>query len=74
MKLRDAAHGYDFTSNFFMRCLYDGEKGDPENPEEGFLKGPLLLRVSQLCSLQNVYDNFPISGISPHIHFTLFCR
>jgi hypothetical protein len=45
-KLRDAAPGYDITSSFFLRCLYQGEDGDPENPLEGFLKGPLLVRVS----------------------------
>jgi len=45
-KLRNAAPGYDFSSSFFLRCLYEEEGGDPTCPEEGFLKGPLLLRVS----------------------------
>jgi hypothetical protein len=47
-KLRNGDPGYDITSNFFLRCLYDGESGDPESPEKGFLKGPLLVRVSPL--------------------------
>jgi len=55
MKLREVAEGYDFNVNFFLRCLYNGENGDPQNPDEGFLKGPLLLRVSQLCSPCWVY-------------------
>ena len=57
-KLREAADDYDFNLNFFLRCLYEGENGDPENPDEGFLKGPLLLRVGQsLCSPRRVYDS-----------------
>lgn len=46
--LRNAAPGYDYTSSMFLRCLYEDEEGDPDSPEEGFLKGPLLLRVSHL--------------------------
>lgn len=46
--LRNAAPGYNFTSSLFLRCLYEDEDGDPNSPEAGFLKGPLLLRVSLL--------------------------
>lgn len=56
-KLREADPEYDFTSSFFLRCLYDGENGDHRDPEKGFLKGPLLLRVSQLHSRHSVYYN-----------------
>ena len=56
-KLREAAEGYDFNANFLLRCLYDGENRDPQNPGEGFLKGPLLLCVSQLCSPFRVHDD-----------------
>lgn len=55
-KLRHAEPGYDFTSSFFLRCLYEGESGDPKSPEVGFLKGPLLIRVStfhSVCLFQN---------------------
>lgn len=45
-KLRDAAPGYDITSSYFIRVLYEDEKGDPVSPLTGFLKGPLLVRVS----------------------------
>ena len=45
--LRNADPHYNFTSNYFLRCLYEGEEGDPEDPEKGFLKGPLLVRVSK---------------------------
>ena len=50
-KLRNADPGYDFTSSFFLRCLYEGESGDPNSPDVGFLKGPLLIRVSTFCSM-----------------------
>jgi hypothetical protein len=53
--LRDAAPGYNYTCGFFLRCLYLGEDGDPEDPEDGFLKGPLLVRVSSKASLIHHY-------------------
>jgi hypothetical protein len=34
------------ASSFLLRCLYENENGDPQFPEDGFLKGPLLVRVS----------------------------
>jgi hypothetical protein len=49
-KLRNAEPDFDFTSSFFLRCLYEGESGDPESPDIGFLKGPLLMRVSYASS------------------------
>jgi len=48
--LRNAAPGFDFASSFFLWCLYQDEQGDPDHPHIGFLKGPLLLRVSTLAS------------------------
>ena len=48
-KLRNADPGYDFTSSFFLRCLYEGESGDPNAPDVGFLNGPLLIHVSTFC-------------------------
>ncbi len=49
-KLWKAELGFDFTSSFFLQCLYKGESGDPNSPDIGFLKGPLL-HVSTLCSI-----------------------
>ena len=72
-KLRDVAPDYDYTSNYFLRCLYHNEKGDPENPEEDFLRGDYLLRVSHLCSLQNTSNNWSISDISAHLYIPIFC-
>jgi hypothetical protein len=43
--LRNAKPGFNFTSNFLLRCLYLEEDGDPDDPDVGFLRGPLLLRV-----------------------------
>jgi hypothetical protein len=50
-KLRNADPGYDPTSSFLLRCLYEGEEGDPDSPDVGFLKGPLLIRVSTFPSV-----------------------
>jgi hypothetical protein len=51
--LQNAAPGYDFASSFFLQCLYQDEEGDPKHPHIGFLKGPLLLRVSSLAPHQH---------------------
>ena len=51
-KLRNAEPGYDFsTSSYFLWCLYEGESGDPNSPDIGFLKGPLLIHVSSFHSM-----------------------
>ena len=44
-KIRDCVDGYSASDNYWLRCLYEGEKGDPENVEEGFLKSTLLVKV-----------------------------
>jgi hypothetical protein len=49
------APGFDFTSSFFLRCLYENEAGDPESPDVGFLKGPLLVCVGDLTKFCNIY-------------------
>ena len=49
-KLRNAEPGFDFTSNFLLRCLYLDERGDPASPQVGFLQGPYLLRVQFFLS------------------------
>ena len=75
-KLRNASPGYNISKNFFLRCLYEGEEGDPRDPEEGFLKGPLLIRVSLLYSSPSrgrANDNQYFSGISSYLHIAIFC-
>jgi hypothetical protein len=49
--LQDAALGYNYTCGFFLNCLYLDNAEDPEDPKEGFLKGPLLVCVSSKASL-----------------------
>jgi len=44
-KIRDFTDGYNASNDYWLRCLYEGEKGDPENVEEGFLKSTLLVKV-----------------------------
>jgi len=50
-KLRNADPRYDFALNFFIRCLYEDERGNPDSPDIGFLKGSLLMHVSTFCSM-----------------------
>ena len=45
-KLRNGEPNFEMASTFFLRCLYENEDGNPNSPEDGFLKGPLLVRVS----------------------------
>jgi hypothetical protein len=66
-KLRNADPGYDFASSFFLRCLYEGESGDPNSPDVGFLKGPLLIRVSPFCSILHLNIETGL-GISSYIY------
>jgi len=52
-KIRDGVDGYSASNSYWLRCLYDGEKGDPEDVEKGFLKSTLLVKVripSTLCA------------------------
>ena len=49
------APGFDFASSFFLRCLYENEAGDPESPDVGFLKGPLLVRVGNFTTCLHIY-------------------
>jgi hypothetical protein len=44
-KIRDEVDGYSASADYWIRCLYEGENGDPEDVEKGFLKGELLVRV-----------------------------
>jgi len=56
--LRDATPGYNYTYGFLLYCLYLDEDGDAEDPEEGFLKGPLLVHVSFWSSLLQCKADF----------------
>lgn len=50
-KLQNADLWFDFTSSYFLWCLYEGESRDPNSPDIGFLKGPLLICVSTSCRI-----------------------
>ena len=49
------APGFDFASSFFLRCLYENESGNPESPDIGFIKGPLLVHVSDLTNFFTIH-------------------
>ena len=44
-KIRDEIDGYSASADYWLRCLYEGERGNPEDVEKGFLKSELLVRV-----------------------------
>ena len=44
-KIRDCIDGYNAFDDYWLRCLYEGEEGDPEDVEKGFLKSTLLVKV-----------------------------
>jgi hypothetical protein len=35
----------NMNTSFYLRCLYENENGNLQSCEDGFLKGPLLVRV-----------------------------
>lgn len=43
--IRDGLDGYDASNNYWIRCLYKGKRGDPNDVEKGFLKSTLLVKV-----------------------------
>ncbi|KAF9778115.1 hypothetical protein BJ322DRAFT_1214801 [Thelephora terrestris] len=47
-KVRDCSDGHNASNNYWLRCLYEGEKGDPEDVEKGFLKSALLVKTFQM--------------------------
>ena len=48
-KVRDEIDGYSASEDYWIRCLYEGERGNPEDVEKGFLKSELLVRVRFPC-------------------------
>ena len=44
-KIRDEVDGYSASADYWIRCLYEGERGDPEDVKKGFLKSGLLVKV-----------------------------
>jgi hypothetical protein len=49
-KLRERTDSHDAFGDYWIRCLYEGEEGDPEDVEKGFLKSRLLIKVRILRS------------------------
>ena len=44
-KIQDGVDNHNTFDDYWIRCLYEGEQGDPEDVEKGFLKGILLVKV-----------------------------
>jgi hypothetical protein len=71
-KIRDEVDGYSASSDYWLRCLYAGETGDPGDVEKGFLKSRLLVKVRLIHFSANLYvpDNPPLrrSRLYSHLH------
>ena len=75
-KIRDGVDGHDAFNDYWLRCLYEGEKGDSGDVEKGFLKSSLLVKArtppTMLLGLQRT-DHLPsrlfkLSLLRPHLH------
>ena len=45
-KIRNEVDDYSASTDYWIRCLYKGEEGNPADVEKGFLKSELLVRVT----------------------------
>jgi len=48
-KIRDEVDGYSASADYWLRCLYEDEQGNPGDVEKGFLKSELLVKV-RVCT------------------------
>jgi len=64
-----------FGKDFYPRCLYLGEDGDPERVEDGYLKSALLVKVMSQRSTPNTpnYSFIPILDIQDYIYLAIIC-
>jgi hypothetical protein len=74
-KIRDEVDGHSASDSFWLRCLYEGERGDPLNVEEGFLKSTILVKASTphrawVCGLLIPH----CTGLSSDLYITLIRR
>jgi len=80
--IREEVDDYSASADYWIRCLYEGEQGDPADVEKGFLKSGLLVKVRVHPSL---YHPFPagvshgsLTGFLPdfqiYIHIAIFGR
>lgn len=53
-KIRDGVDGHYAFDDYWIRCLYEDENGDPDDVEKGFLKSKLLVKVQRPAVLSCV--------------------
>lgn len=70
-KIRDGVDGYSTSSDFWLRCLYEGEHGDPADVEKGFLKSELLVKVYVLPISQFHSILTYCVDVQDHIYITI---
>jgi len=60
-----------FGKDFYPRCLYLGEDGDPESVEDGYLKSALLVKVGNRCQIHPTPRLFFVLDIQGYLHLSL---
>ena len=73
--IRDEVDGYSASTDYWLRCLYEGEEGNPADVEKGFLKGELLVkvRVSATTPIPKSLTTRCID-VQSYIYITFLCR
>lgn len=74
-KIRDGIDGYNAFDDYWICCLYEGEKGDPEDVEEGFLKSRLLVKARTpptMLLIRNILIAYG-TDLQNDLYFTLIC-
>lgn len=72
-KIHDEVDGFSASSDYWLRFLYEGENGDPEDVEKGFLKGQLLVKV-RLYFLSDPYLTTCSIDLQSHLYVTILSR
>ncbi len=74
-KLRDFSPEYNYTGDFLLRCFYTNFEGDVRQPEKGFLKSLLLVKVSLLArrSWKIFILFFLVLDIQTRLHISCIC-
>jgi len=49
-KIRAFSPEYNYTGDFLLSCFYTNFKGNIDQPEKGFLKSSLLVKVCHISS------------------------
>ena len=74
-KIRDETDSHSASEDYWLRCLYEGEEGNPADVEKGFLKSELLVRVrvSTTTPIPKLLTAHYID-VQTYVHITILSR